>query len=976
MGFLVTPAFSQTSSDAAQPTSKLEEVQITATRLRSLSADAPTPTQVLDAKDIENAAPKLIDDLLNQIPSITGSMTLRSRAVQASNGTNGISTPALRSIGSNRTLVLLDGQRSVAVTQTGETDALSFPSQLVKRVDVVTGGASALYGSDALAGVVNFILDKKFTGFKFEASGGMSAYHDDFNHKLAGAFGTAFAEGRGHFLTSLELQDNATVGRDRARIAAGLPPARAWEYGAPQLIANPACVTAAGSPACTNGVPMAISSVNGQTFAAAAASTPGGIINSGPLKGTAFTNAGTPYAFNYGVNDGLYMIGGDWQKADVMAMTGIDPSFNRKNFFARASYDVSPDTNLYVQYQHSATSAYGNFSTRIWQGPATAAQTGSLVLRSDNAYLQQALASDPTRLALLNSLATVTFGKVSEAEALGGAVDRTFDRFVLGGTGEFNFGGSPYTWRAYYQFGRSKVQEQIAGSFKVDNFTRAIDAISVGGKIVCRSYLTNPDCVPLNLVGYTGTVDPAALAYSFGRPTRNEEFTQQVFSFDIAGEPVNLWAGPLSMVVGGEARNEKVVGSVDDRSTQGNVILSNGQADTAHGWSTNFIPLNGEYHVEELFMEAGLPLLTKAPFAKSLSIDAAIRATHYSVSGAVTTWKLGSIWEPTDGLRFRLSQSKDIRAPAMGELFTKGLSITAGVSEVRNGVTTSYPQNIVFTTGSTSLKPEKADTTGIGMVIQPAALPGFSFSVDGYQISVKDAIGTLAPQTIVTQCSLGNTVFCPAIVRNSAGSITQVNNTFFNFTNQEYKGLDFEASYRTKMEGGALTLNALATHFIKAISNDGISPQINYVGALAQSNATPNVGSLPSWKYRLTGTYDTGPMTFTLVGRGSSAGTWDTPGGANIQCTSSCPSTLPPGVLRTVDNNYAPSAFYMDTTIIYKPKISGYQMEFFLNINNIANKDPALQPKPPGSLAGGLPTNPLVYDTLGRTYSLGLRLKM
>lgn len=989
-------------------TASIADIVVTGTRLRTTGYDAPTPTQVISQVDIQRAAPKMIDDFLNQVPSISGSMTLRARAVQASNGTNGISSPSLRSIGTNRTLVLLDGQRSVSVTQTGETDVLSFPSQLIQRVDVVTGGASALYGSDALAGVVNFILDKEYEGLKIEAQGGITTYGDDENYKFAGTYGTKFAGGRGHFVASAEYQWNKGIGRDFDRLRNGRGPKRDWEYGAPQLINNPA-YNAVTNPT----VPQFISSFNGTSNAGPAGSTPGGLINNClsaasaivpcGLKGTAFTNAGAPYAFNYGQvdanNPNLFMIGGDWRNSDVNALTGLDPAFHRVNVFTRADFDLTDKINVFAQFMHSSSKTYGNFNTRVWQGAAsgpTSPQTGSLILRSDNAYLRQALANDPARLAMLNSVDAVSFGTVSEAEALGGRVKRKFDRFVVGGKGEFDLGSQNYNWNFYYQHGRSHAHETIPGSHRVANLVRAIDAVvnPANGQIVCRSTLTDPTngCAPLNLIGFDGVIDPGALAYVYGAPSRDHIFTQDVVSFDVAGEPFDLWAGPVSIAFGGEHRREKLKGKVDPLSVAG-TASTNPAVNNVSGWSTNLVATNGSYHVTEGFLEVSVPLLKDSAVGKSLKIDGAVRATQYSTSGYVTTWKAGLIYEPVDGIRLRMSQSRDIRAASLGELYTKGLFITSAVQEtaVVNGTPTTfnYPQNIAFTTGNAALDPEKADTTGIGLVVQPTGLPGFSFSADWYRIKIKDAVGLVAVQAIVAQCNAGNTLFCPAIFRanGSTGAagpgltappspITQVNNTYFNLASQEFSGIDFEASYRRELLGGNWSIHGFATRYIKARSNDGLTPPIDFIGALGQSNSTPNIGSLPKWKYRVTTTFDADLFALTLTGRGSSAGTWDAPGVAfNVECSTNCPTTLPVGYTRTVDNNRAPAAFYVDTTVTLKPKIGGYDTEFFFNVTNLFNKDPAIQPRGPGGLAGSVPSNSLIYDTLGRTFSVGLRAK-
>lgn len=967
------------------------DITVTGTRLRTNGYDAPTPTQVLGIADIKLAAPRTIDDFVNQVPSISGSMTLRSRAIQGSNGTSGISSPSLRSLGSQRTLVLLDGQRSVSVTQTGETDAGSFPQQLIQRVDVVTGGASALYGSDALAGVVNFILDKKYTGFKAELSGGITTYGDDPNYKIAATYGTKFADGRGHFLVSAEYQWNKGVGRQyRDRLAAGKRPPREWQYGAPIYVNNPA-YNATTNP----NVPQFISSFNGDDHAGPSGATPGGIISgvylgtgntvtyNSPLVGTAFTNAGTPYAFQYGVTDAnrpsQYMIGGDWRRSDLSPLYTLDANFNRLSVFSRADYDVTDDINVFAQFQHFKSETIGSLATQVWIGPNAASgnNRGSLRLASDNAYLRAALANDPARLAQLSTVNSVLLGTVSEASPLGGGADREINRFSAGASGKVDLFGRSFDWNFYGLHSVAKTHEIIPGSFNVERFTQGIDAVvnPANGQIVCRSTLTNPGngCLPINLIGYDGKLDPGVEDYVWGSPTRDNKFTQDVFSAMITGEPFDLWAGPVSMAAGIEHRREKLRGVVDELSVRGTSTLPNGSVDVAHGWSTNFLATKGQYHVTEGFLETAIPLIRDASFTRLLKIDGAVRATEYSTSGYVTTWKVGLLWEPVSGVRFRGSQSRDIRAPAMAELFTKGLLATLPVIDRSVSPAVTYPLALQFTVGNPNLKPEKADTTGFGVVLEPQFLPGFSFSADWYRIKLKDAIGTVSSQTIVDQCGLGNTTFCAAVTREN-GAITQINNTWFNFASQDFRGIDFEASYRREIGNAILSLRAMATRFLKAESRDGISPPINYLGDFAVNNLTPAIGSLPKFRYRLSATYDADSYAVTLIGRGTSGGKWSN---GQIECSTDCPAALPTGILRTVDNNTAPASFYLDGTLTFRPTIGSMKSEVYFNVQNIFNKDPGIAPRgTPGILSyGALPTNSNIYDTLGRIFNAGIRVE-
>ena len=270
-------AFAQNAAPAAEDNSAVEVV-VTATRVKRDGYQAPTPTSVIGEEELNAKAPANIADFVNELPSLAGSITPTTATQSIGPGTAGINALNLRNLGANRTLVLLDGQRVGASTLTGWVDVNQFPNALIKRVDVVTGGASADWGSDAVAGVVNFVLDKDFTGVKGEAQGGVTTYGDNGEYKLSATAGTGFADKRGHVLLSYEEAHSDGV--------QGVP--RSW-YNGSKLFFNP-------NYTATNGQPQLIASA-GVGFATA---TPGGIITTGPLKGTYFGPGGTPLQFNYG----------------------------------------------------------------------------------------------------------------------------------------------------------------------------------------------------------------------------------------------------------------------------------------------------------------------------------------------------------------------------------------------------------------------------------------------------------------------------------------------------------------------------------------------------------------------------------------------------------------------------------------------------------------------------------------------------
>lgn len=939
------PAGDTTHATADMPATKDEDIIVTGSRLGVSGYRQPTPVTVLGQQDIDNQTPKDLTDFVTQVPSIAGSMTPASRSVQASNGTNGISSPALRGLGSNRTLILLDGRRSVAATQTGEVDIETFPQQLISRIDVVTGGASAAYGSDALAGVVNFILDKDFTGLKGEISGGLTDYGDDENYKVALSGGLSFADGRGHLLLSGELSHTKGVfGNSR-----GDPPNRDWLYGAPGILQNPAYTA-------TNGQPFYIVRDN----FAGANMTKGGIITSGPLMGTAFDYQGNPYTFNYGLVGvgGGYMSGGSWQNSDVTGAYILQPRQTRNNLFGRLSFDITDGINLYAEASYSRSRTRG--------GLASFPNQGNLTIRTDNAFLPESVRLRAQQL----GVQSFQFGRFHTGDRLGGLVEREVQRYVVGAEGELRMLGDSWDWNVYYQRGVTRSDEQVVNTFRRAEYLLALDAVinPATGAIVCRSSLTSPSngCVPLNPFGFEDP-NPAARAYVYGNSNRVQHYTQDVVAAEMRGEPFSTWAGPVALALGAEYRKETARGRVDAVSA-------------ANGWGAgSFVPLDGSYSVKEAFAEVNVPLIADKSFTRSLDINGAVRATDYSASGYVTTWKAGLTWSPIDDVRFRITRSRDIRAPNISELFTRGLNQVIFVRDPTLG-NQSF-QGIQVTTGNLDLSPEKADTLGVGVVLTPSFVPGLSFSVDYYEIKVKDAIGTVAAQDIVDQCNAGVVVFCPAITRSNVNGqqvITQISNQPFNFASQKARGIDFDLTYRVPLNeifdgsDGSLTFRGVATDFIENVLDNGITPAVDLVGDMRSGRTdTPAIGSIPNWRFMGTVTLDKDPFTLALTARGVSSGQVNN---TYVECASACPTSTVNNP--TIDDNHVKGAWYFDASITFRPDLPG-KPELFFSVKNIANKDPAIVARPPsGQSYGFRPTQESIYDILGRQFRAGIRFKL
>ena len=915
----VNPARAQDAGSQSGPA--VETVTVSSTRVVRNGYEAPTPTSVIGDAEIAAKAPANLADFVNELPSLASSATPRTTVYQLSSGNYGINALNLRNLGQNRTLVLLDGQRVGSSTLTGWVDVNNFPQALVKRVDVVTGGASADWGSDAVAGVVNFILDKDFVGLKGLAQGGVTSYGDDATYNLSLTAGTTFLGGRGHVLFDVEDYYNAGI--------TGLG-SRTWFHGR-GMIFNPAYTPTNGQPQLLVGDNIGLSTA-----------TPGGIITSGPLQGTYFGQGGTPAQFNYGpIVSAPFMQGGQWQYSSIAPTGDLDGRLARQNVFARTSYDFTDHFEVYVQGSFSSATSREAFANQY--------NLANITIQPDNAFIPAAIASQVTGPFTMGTI-NQDLGPIKLKN------NRSAWRAVVGAKGDFDALGSNWNWDIY---GQKSINHIYNSAFLTitPNYNAAIDSVRApSGAIVCRSTLTNPTngCVPYDIFG-TGVNGQAVMNYIKGTAFGVTNLEENVASGTLRGNPLSDWAGPISVATGIEYRREGVGGYNDPLST------------TRSYWAGNYHASHGSYEVTEGFFEAVVPLAKDAVLAKSLDLNAAVRETGYSVSGLVTTWKVGLTYTPFDDVTFRATRSRDIRAPNLSELYQAGATTTSTAPDpFRGNASTTF---FTITQGNLNLKPEQADTTGLGIVLKPSFLSGFEASVDYYNVDIGGAISTVDAQTLINQCFAGNTALCAQISRNASGAISQVLVEPINLAKQTSRGLDFEASYHWSLDSlaswlsGDMTARLLATHFLKNYTNNGINQPTDTVGT---NNANGGAFlSLPNWRYLATIGWDNGVTGVTLTGRGVSSGVNNT---SYIQCTAGCPTSTANNM--TINNNYLPGAIYFDANVSYNVN---EQVQMYLAVDNLFDRDPVQVPY--GTSVGGanLSVNPALYDTLGRMYRIGVR---
>ena len=924
---IATPAFAQSagapaaaavSAVGAAPSSAsddgaamADEVIVTGSRVTRDGFQSPIPTTVLGAEQLQLTAPANLADAVNQLPSVATGNNPRVGNGSSSSGAGGLNVLNLRNLGTSRTLVLLDGRRVVGSTSAGLVNVNTFPQQLVERVDVVTGGASSAYGSDAVAGVVNFILNKNFTGLATDGSVGVSERGDGGVRRLAATFGSEFADGRGHVLLSGEYSDVDGIFDVESRD---------WFKGT-KLVANP-------SP--TGPRRIYADHVNVST-----ASWGGLIIQdpaNGPLAGTQFGLGGTPSPFQFGQllpGSPGQMIGGQYN--DLGANSAISSDLHDRNIYARVGYDVTPSVNVFAE------GSYGTSDSRadsIYQF-----KLGTLTIQRDNAFLPDSIRSQMVSAGLTQ----LKFGTLNrDIGKLRIRNDYETYRGVVGF--DAKLGGS-WTADAYYQYGRTNGHNYVDNETITARYNQAIDAVrDASGNIVCR----NPagGCVPLNIIG-EGVASQAAINWVTGRSERFSTVQQHVAALTVQGEPFSMPSGPVSVSFGGEYRHESVREKVDA------ISLASGF------FSGNFKPTNGSYNVKEAFLETVVPLAKDSPFARSLEVNAAVRATDYSTSGTVATWKIGGTWRPVDDLLIRAVRSRDIRAPNIADLFAQASAVFI-VTDPFNGGRSDTIQGF-FVSGNPNLDPEIASNLTFGAVYTPSWLPGFSVSVDAYRIDVDKYITSIASsvQQAVNLCFSGNSDACSLVTRDAGGRISTVRLAGVNAGKLETSGFDIEAAYRKDLSEwspglGTLSVRALASHLDKLIIDTSLAKR-DFAGEVSQQNA-PGFLYFPKWRGSVTVSYEQGPATVALMGRYIGPGTVDNNYTAN-----------------DIDDNSVSSVTYLDASVTYRLEDVRGQPELYMVVDNLLDRNPPRVSQFNFPLGAG--TSVGFYDTIGRNYRVGFRTK-
>jgi iron complex outermembrane recepter protein len=902
----VAAAFAVNVASAASEEHVVEEVTVTSTRLEvSGGFDAPTPTTTIDAGDIAARGLPNIADYLNELPAFLGTGTPTSRSFFTSS--LGLNTLDLRGLGNNRTLVLVNGRRHVPTTTDGAVDINTIPMSIIQRVEVVTGGASAAWGSDAIAGVVNILLDDQFDGLRTSTQYGASTRGDAESTHASIAYGASMADGEGHMVIAAEYQTSNGIATQRAR-AIGR---EGWAFAPNPTDTGPA-----------DGIPANMIVRNAGLLLA---SEGGHVLYPGAIGGIKFGPGGILQPYDPGeMIAGTWVIGGDGGFVDSQLV----PDTDRKNLMATLRRSLTERTEMFFE---------GSFAESRGSSNIVPPFDFPIAIRADNPFV-------PAQFRSLLDANGITSFDLFRLNTDHGFIHTTQEvqtaTATLGLKGEL---AASWHWDVYGQYGQTS-NDLTERNLLVQNRLDAVDAVvsPLTGEIVCRATLEGRanNCVPLNLFG-AGSPSQAAVDYVMGEAFSRQQFTQHVAAATLRGELFQGWAGPVALATGVEYRKERVERAVDEHSANGDFLISNYQ------------PIDGEIEVSEVFLETGVPLLSEQPFARSLDLNAAVRYTDYSTSGTVYTWKVGATYEPIEDIRLRGTLSRDIRSPNVAELFTRGALNFFTLNDPFTGTT---PFVRLLSSGNPTLTEETADTTTVGIVLQPSFLPGLRASFDWYDIHLKDRIGGLDPQELIDLCFAGDAALCSLVTRNGDGQVVEMRSTLLNIAESRYSGVDFELQYRRDVQdllpvgGGALTFKLWGSYVDKMeFSPNGIDV-LDRAGSLGVADGAPH------WRWEGSIAYDQGPFGFVTSVRYIGEGKYD----ANFTSEELSPS-----------DNDVEAEMYVNMSARYGLEWQDTAVDLFLGVNNVFDNDP--QPLPDGFISQR-PTNAVLYDVLGRYVFGGVRL--
>lgn len=918
-----------------------EEVVVTGSRIRRPEVESAMPVSVVRSEQIEKLGITTAYDALVREPAVAPGVGPQNSQYGIDSGTASVS---LRNMGTNRTLTLVDGRRRVSGSgRSSAVDLNMIPVGIIDRIEVVTGGAAAIYGADAVTGAVNIITKKYVDQMELSATQGISQHGDAMNFAISGSAGGQFAEGRGSFSiggTYATQEGLDTYDRDYAKTRLN-------------YVANPANTGA------NDGIPDRIISYDFGEFYYQF--YPTFVINNVNYGYESDELRKLYVQMPYG-SPGEFAGGDGGGVSDIRNINEGVPFKSPLEQFAitsRLNYALTDTIESVTRFDFGRTLMDGAFVYYREDSRASFMNgAGSPWAYLDNPYLPDSI----RQIMLDNNLTQL---RISRAYKEWGVFNTTEERdaFTFSQTLSGRLVGD-LNWEGFFQYGRTKSDMAVKDIFKVSHWLAARDVISdpVTGDPVCRDAAARAQgCVPYNIFG-TDLPTDAQRAWLFDSTRRaTRENKQRLFGGSIVGPIVTLPAGDLSIALGAEHRRESLETTDDPLALSGEL---------AHGQFGAKQPnLSASFKVSEFYGEAVVPVLRDTPFAYRLEIEGAYRYSDYSTVGRTDAWKVAATWSPVPGLTFRGVRSRSVRTPNFGELFEPITTSQANLSDPCEdsfyyasptrtancqalGLTSPPPNSLGMTDvtggGNPDLKPETSNSLTLGAVFQPRFLPGVDLTVDYWSIDIDDVITRFSANTILNYCvdlpSLDNP-FCAQITRDQndpVRSVVAVSTQTINASQLEARGIDFGLGYQTEIFGGRLSANVKGTYLLKK-----------------ETQAAPGI---PASIVKDLGRYSD-PRFRGSFFVGFSKGPWDVAFNGRLHGA----AVVDPNAISDEynDDDHLPAVFYGDVSVGLQATET---LRFTLGVNNLFNVEPPYNPATYTG-AGGY------YDVVGRSFFVSGKAK-
>jgi iron complex outermembrane recepter protein len=950
-------------ADAAQPAvadeehgvARLEEITITGSRISQHDFDSAQPTTVVDSDMLVLLGLNNMGDAMTLIPSNLGNWNPTAKPggnesfpLNVFNGLNLANLRGLNPRYGSRTLTLVNSRRHMPTNQGDGVDLNLIPSILIDRMEIVTGGASASYGSGAIGGVVNVLLDHDLDGLKTEVGFATTA-KDDGNDRYYGLAWGGEIGNAGHLTLGLEWQDmdpieNCIETREWCARGASVRENRQYQ---------------------TNSEPNFVYRENVRFDMSKR-----GVFSS---LGREFNDAGdslVPYQA-----PGQFQVGGDGQH--IYLDTTLRTNVERDIAYAAYEQQLDADKTLFVEASAG--------SVQSWT-PQDSVDLFAAFIEPDNFYLNQ-LAENPCA----EAPASCFINKDFSAQVQSANDTRTDLRRMTFGYGD-RFGDTSWTWDAYYQYGQSEMLEAVHNSRHALRMMYAMDAVDDGtGRPVCRTIRDGfaadfagdariaAGCVPINIFG-TGNIPADAFDYSFGRILENTQVDQDMIELVTSGDLVELPAGIAKAAAGVSWRDETLANIAD--TSQPDYIRTdyNSQFGETFG---------GDVEVAEYFAELEIPV------TDSLNLQIAGRHSHYENTAGIgtpvegqkfqydiDTWKVNGNWQVNNWLTLRTSQSRDSRAPNFrelyyGKVFPKG----SNFGYCDNPWTGNRFLGFYTFTGDScraelrggiDLRPEKSDTTTFGFVV---ALPDYKarLTADYFKIKIMDAITPASWSYTIDQCyQKKNPEFCSLIQGqllnpdDPVGGFSRLDVASSKSLNQQFyetEGVDLAADWAYVSDIGTFSTRIMASHMIRQlVQPNATSPTLRDIAGVSGSPfGGTDWEAAPHWSTQWFTTFARGPFSVTMQARYVSDGVKDA---GRIGPDD---PAFNPDLANSIDDNHVPSYVVWGLNTSYDFNVLGIQAQLFGSVQNLFDKEPPLI----GLGIGG--TNPVLFDTVGRRYRIGLR---